>query len=289
MNFFEGLSKFGFSDLNNIDIYKAEEKKKNNNSNTDKKKVIEADFLFEKRYKCTCCGKDILSKSIKSGKIHMTGTDIDLRNKYTGVDPYKYEIIFCPHCGYASLSGTFTSLTEKQIRAIKTNISAKFKCNQDLLKKSVYDYNDAILLHELALLNVIEKNGKNSEKAMLCLKLGWLYRGAIELQDIHKNSNLIEQYKNKEIQFLKVAYKGFMLASEKESFPISGMNENTLDYLIAAIGYEIGETDLSIKLLSRVLTNRSATRNIKNKALNLKDTIVKEKQKSKNVKHNSNQ
>lgn len=281
MNFFESLSNFGFSNLNNIDIIKVEEKKKSTSSNTEKKKFNESDYIFEKKYKCTCCGKEILVKSVKSGRVHSSHSDLDLRKKYTGVDLYKYEIIFCPNCGYASLPGSFTALSDKQIKAIQTKISSKFKCNPQLLNKNVYDYKDAIMLHELALLNSIEKNGRNSEKANLCLKLSWLFRGAIEALDEKKDEKLIKQYHDKEQQFLKVTYKGFMVAREKESFPIAGMNENTLDYLIAALGYEIGETDACLKLLGGVLTNRTATRNIKNKALELKEIIVKEKNKPK--------
>ena len=64
-------------------------------------------------------------------------------------------------------------------------------------KYSTYTYEDALARYQLALVNAIVKQAKNSEKAYICLKAGWLMRGYAEwlLTDegkayLHSNPNL---------------------------------------------------------------------------------------------------
>ncbi len=59
----------------------------------------------------------------------------------------------------------------------------------------------------------------------------------------------------------------------KENFPIAGMNETTLDYLLAYYAYKKGEYQTCMQLLSGVVTNRSTSPRLKDKSLELKDLV----------------
>ena len=59
-----------------------------------------------------------------------------------------------------------------------------------------------------------------------------------------------------------------------EMFPIMGLDQPTLEYILAYMAYHFEQTEVAAKLLGSVLTNKSASRNVKDKALDLKDEIV---------------
>ena len=127
----------------------------------------------------------------------------------------------------------------------------------------------------MALANAIVKNVKNSEKAFICLKAGWLLRGKAETipDGTQGLAELKHKAENEERAFLKNALDGFKTARENESFPMCGMDENTVDYLIAALSVEFGEYDTASKLISGLLVTRSANERLKEKARDLRELI----------------
>ena len=70
----------------------------------------EADYIFDKTIKCDVCGKEFKTKQIRTGKARFIGTDDILKPLYEGVDTCKYDIIMCPHCGFAFRRNENTSL-----------------------------------------------------------------------------------------------------------------------------------------------------------------------------------
>ena len=75
--------------------------------------------------------------------------------KYDQVDLLKYDIIMCPHCGYAALSRFFKFVTSLQSKNIKATISASFKPQTEV--KETYSYEDALERYKLTLANAIVK------------------------------------------------------------------------------------------------------------------------------------
>ena len=61
-----------------------------------------------------------------------------------------------------------------------------------------------------------------------------------------------------------------------ENFPIMGLNQTTLEYILAYMNYKLGKKDRAAKFIGSVLQNRAATRNLKDMTLELKDTIIQE-------------
>ena len=67
------------------------------------------------------------------------------------------------------------------------------------------------------------------------------------------------------------------MARQSEEFPIAGMDSTTLDYLIAALAMETGDHDVAGKMISEILTSRTANSRIKDKARLLKEMMAEEK------------
>lgn len=271
-----GLDSLGLGDLEDMKLYEKSEKK----SEVVKpvKKVLpkknEKDFLFEKSFSCTVCGKEFKSLTVKSGKAKLLGTDPDLRPRYESIDTLKYDIVACPHCGYAALSRNFQFLVPSQKKAIAEKIGAAFKMKKEY--GEVLSYEEALERYKLALLSTIVKNGKASEKAFICLKTAWILRGKAENLEEDK-PDYAENKKALEVQekeFLKNALDGFVAARQSEEYPMCGMDESTVDYLIASTAIKFGQYDLASKLVGTILTSMSANARMKDKARDLKDELL---------------
>lgn len=281
---FSGLDDLGLGKVGkDIDIYgenEAEhEQKKEPVHVKEKPKITEADVLFDKTYTCPVCDKTFKSKMIKTGKVQLNSMDTDLRPKYRIVDSLKYDAIICPHCGFGALSRFFNYLSSGQAKLIREQVSSNFKG----LKAygEIYTYDDAITRHKIALVNTIVKRAKMSERAYVCLKLAWLYRGKAEsLPENTPNLDKVRQdLKKQEDELIIKAYEGFNTAFSKETFPICGMDEMTLTYLTADLARRCKQYDEATRWISKVLTGRDVSERIKAKAREIKEMIREEREK----------
>ena len=269
-NLLSGLESLGLGNLEGLSIYEDPNKDKKKQAETVELK--EEDMVFDKSYTCTVCDQDFKAKMVRSGKAKAMVADQDLRPRYERIDVLKYDIISCPYCGYSSLSKNFPYLTAAQKKAIKENISSSFKPRKQDPDKKIYTYEEAMERHKLALVNTIVKHGK----AYICLKTGWLLRGQTEALDVNDPDydKKKQENENAENQFLKNAYDGFVTARSSESFPICGMDELTVDYLLATLAVRFEEYDTAARLLSSIVTSRAANARIKDRAHDLKDILM---------------
>lgn len=277
-NLLSGLAKFGLGNLEDEKLFEEEKKPAaNTTGNVANKEVAEEDLLFDKTYKCPVCDNEFKSKTVRTGKAKLLGTDYDLRAKYQGIDPLKYDIVSCPKCGYTTVTRYFNTITSPQASLIKEKISANFK--PTIHNEPVISYEVALESHKLALVNAIVKKCRNSEKAYICLKIAWLLRGQSEELDssISNYKEVIAQLEAEELEFVKNAYEGFTAAVSKEEFPMCGMDESTMDYLLAALACKCKQYDMASRLVSNVITSRVAKNNLKDKARELKEVILKER------------
>lgn len=238
-----------------------------------KPQVNEADLLFDKSYTCPVCDHKFRSKTIKTGKVHLVSQDTDLRPVHSYIDSIKYDVIACPSCGYAALGRFFPNVMPTQAKFIQENITKNFRGIPEV--ESVYTYDYAIKVYQLALANAEVKRAKASEKAYICLKMAWLYRGkagSLDKGDASYQKTVSELNKEEETLMLK-AYDGFKQAFEKEVFPMCGMDELTVTYLVAELARRAGDYDNSARWLSRILTSRVASERIKEKARVIKELI----------------
>lgn len=272
---FSGLESLGLGNLTGAKLFEKDEK--------EKKKVVvekaapvvleEKDYIFDKTIECPVCEAKFTAKVMKNSKAKLISSDLDLRQKFEGVDAVKYDAIKCT-CGYSALSRYFPTIMPTQAKAIRENICSRVKVTPNT--GETYSYEEAIERYKLTLACAVVKNAKASEKAYICLKSAWLLRGYQEyLQEkgeltAEKKAELAAEEKD----YLTNAYEGFVAARGAENTPIAGMDEWTVDYLLAALAYEIGKYDVSIQMISKIVTSNSASSRMKDRARELKDLIA---------------
>ncbi|RKI83591.1 DUF2225 domain-containing protein [bacterium 0.1xD8-71] len=271
-----GLEQFGLSNLESMDLYEAPKKAEAGPDGAPAAPVVqEQDFLFDKSFNCPICDREFKARTVKIGKAKLGGSDLDLRPRYEQIDLLKYDIIMCPNCGYAALSRFFKFLTSPQAKNIQKAISSTFKPQQET--KETYTYDEALERYKLTLANAIVKQARSSEKAYICLKTAWLLRGKAEHLD-NTQPDYEEQKKacqEEEDEFLKSALEGFLAARQTESFPMCGMDEPTVDYLIAVTAMRFEQYDLTSRLITGILTSTGANPRMKDKARDVKEMLMK--------------
>lgn len=271
-----GLSELGLGGLENMEVYEQPGDKEAEKQAEEKPEVKEETFLFDKSYECPVCYQGFKAKTVRSGKLRSLGTDRDLRPLYDQMEPLKYDVVICPHCGYAALTRFFGGLTAGQIKAIKESISANFHPVKE--EKEIYTYEEALYRYKLCLANTIVKHGKVSEKAYICLKAGWLLRSMGENLDpaVEDYNKKMQEIKEQEKDFLKNALDGLITARQTESYPICGMDEVTLEYLIAVLAMEFEKYDISSRLIYNILNTPTVNNRIKDKAREVKDELLQQ-------------
>lgn len=273
---FSGMEAFGMGDMTTKDIFrdpKAEEQKAK--AAAAVKEIKEEDFLFEKTYECPVCSKSFKEHTLRTGKARLLKTDIDLRPTFEGIEPLKYDVVQCTECGFTALTRYFVPMTAGQKKEILEKVSSRYKKPET--RKTLYTYEDAIGRYKLALVNAIIKTAKASEKAYICLRAGWLVRSYVETLEAEEtpNQSKIDEMKALESEFLKNAYEGFVGARQTESFPMCGMDESTLEYLLATLAIRFHHFDVASKLISNLLVSPNCNSRTKDKVRDLKDELLR--------------
>ena len=83
-----------------------------------------------------------------------------------------------------------------------------------------------------------------------------------------------------ENEYLQNAFDGFLAARQSEPFPMCGMDEQTVDYLISVMAVRFEQYDVASKLISTIIASSGASPRMKDKARDLKELVlqkVKEK------------
>lgn len=274
---FSGLESFGLSGLEGMSLYEDEKKKEEAEKAEKAVKKVEAspleekDYLLLKTQKCPLCDFEIKAKMVKGGKAKLLSTDVDLRPRYQGIDIIKYDVISCPRCGYTALTRYFPTLLKIQAERIKEKISRTYQAKPD--KGETYSYDDALERYKLALINAVVKGAKPSEKAYICLKASWMCRAKAE--ECEPGSAELNRINVFEEEYTKNAYDGFIQAVASESFPMCGMDEITVDYILSVLAYKTDHLDVASKLIAKILQSNSANARQKDRARELKEEVLK--------------
>ena len=222
-------------------------------SNSTSKFNIE-DFLYTKKFKCPVCETNFDVNLIKETKIRLLSIEYDLRPVYSPVDPTHYSIISCETCGYTAMKDIFYDISSAQINKILEGITSSFK-PITFPKELTIDM--VITRYKLALLNARIKEVSEGERAYLCLKILWLYR--LKTGD-----------EENEKVFAKLAFNGFDKAYTTEDFPIMGLKESTVIYLLSALSAFLNNKEYALKLLSTLIHDKETPSRIKDMAIDLK-------------------
>ncbi|MCM1126357.1 MAG: DUF2225 domain-containing protein [Lachnospiraceae bacterium] len=275
----DGLGEMGLKNLEGMDLYEkpgAKEAKEAEKKQAAAAPVIkETDFLFDKGFDCPVCGRKLKVRTLRSGRARVVRTDTDLRPVYENIEPLKYDPVVCPGCGYSALARFFPTITQTQVKEIQEKISKAFQAN--IAEQETYSYEEALYRYKLCLANAIVKNAKASEKAYICLKTGWLLRSwqeSLSAEDTPEIQKKCEELKEQEVEFLKKALEGFLSARQTEDYPMCGMDEITLEFLVSVLAMDYGQLDTASKLISMVITSPAANSRMKDKARDIKDMIL---------------
>lgn len=230
--------------------------------------------ILDKRYTCPICDKQITAKAVKSNTARFLDSKADLRPIHSNINVTKYETVCCPNCGYAVLTKNIDNINQIQKKLIRDKIQANYKPHEEP-SCDYYTTEMAISRMKMVLLCTVTKEAKSSEIGDVCLKLSWLYQDlADEIAeddpnaDSKRNSYLTEA-KNAAMN----AYNYLSEARMHEVSPFAGMNETTLDYLLADLAYQKGEYQTAMQFLSNVVANRNTTPRLKDKSLDLKELL----------------
>jgi hypothetical protein len=275
MSLFSGLEKLGLKNLEDVD--EIEKKKNKEAAAAAAAKPVEVkketDFLFDRHYTCPVCDIEFTSRSVKASGVKAVDQDTDLRPIYDVFDPLKYDAISCDKCGYSAISRYFKTISIRQTKMIKEQVSTSFAGLENALE--TYSYDDAIIRHKLALVCSVVKRAKNSERAYTSLKLAWILRAKRQTLNF-KDENQKEEIKSlylDELECIKNAYEGFNIAMSSEEYPIAGMDEMTMKYLMSDLARKLKKFDVALKFTGDIITSKGAANRIKDKALQQKELI----------------
>ena len=222
-------------------------------------------FVFYKKFTCKCCNNEFQNWFPKEKRARLSKLDSDLRPIYTPVDPAFYDIVICPQCGYGAPSATFEGILPFQKDIIKQVVYPQFKYSEFEPRYSVID---AIQRYKYALyVSTLKSPNKNGERAFIALKLSWFYK---EIEDMENNRI-----------FAELAYNGFIRAIAEETPPIMGMNYDTLSYIMSALAITIGKPEAALLTISKVMTSKTASKQLRDMAFNLKEDIAETRKKEK--------
>lgn len=212
--------------------------------------------LFDKQIVCPVCNSHFKAKTVKSKSPRVISKDSDFFLRYSTVNPYFYDVIICNSCGYAAMRSDFEKLKSHKKELVLSNVTPKWKPRE---YPAILDENLAIERFKLALLNSVLINLPDSTKAMLSLKIAWMYR----------LSNNVDQ----EINFLRQALEGFNNAYIHELFPIYGLQRDSLMYLLGELNRKLGNDHDALLWFSKTIVSANSSSRVKDMARTGKDLI----------------
>lgn len=272
MGLFSGLEAMGFKNTN-VEVFEKPEEKAPDNQGAEKKKSVfrEEDVLFLKSYECPVCDQQFKTLAVKAGKLRNIGHGEYLRPIYQDMDPLKYDAIVCPHCGYGAISRYYTNVMPNQRKKLREDVAPNFTGIN--VSTDIFSYEEAITRYKLVLFSDVVMGAKNSRKAYTCLKMAWVIRGMLEKEGSNIDINDYTKLKQEEMECIQNAYDGFVMAYSSEQFPMCGMDDITVSFLIAELAYKLGLYQEALMPLSRILGRASVSPRIKDQALSLKEKV----------------
>ena len=193
-------------------------------------------YTFTVEKKCPVCGETTRVVKVKS-KLLAERTDEDFCVHYKDFNPYFYKIWFCEHCGFAADEKTFLGsipLTHK--RKIQEFLNSRKLGLKFVEERQVPD---AVASFKLAIFYAELMGQSLAKRAGLYLELGWIYRASEE--------------KEREDEMLERAISLYDRSLMTERYPINGLSDNTVIYLIGAIYYRLHDFEKSTQYLSRII------------------------------------
>ncbi|EKQ56438.1 MULTISPECIES: DUF2225 domain-containing protein [unclassified Clostridium] len=212
--------------------------------------------LFDKQTICPVCDSHFKAKTVKSKSPRIISKDSDFFIRYSVINPYFYDVVICNSCGYAAMKSDFEKIKSHKKELVLSNVTPKWKPRE---YPPILDEKLAIERYKLALLNSVLINLPDSTKAMISLKIAWMYR-------------LLNNTEQENV-FLKQALEGFNSAYINEIFPMYGLQRDSLMYLLGELNRKLGINQDALLWFSKTIVSTNSSLRIKEMARVGKDLI----------------
>jgi len=191
-------------------------------------------FVVEKT--CPVCGKSTRIVKVRS-RLLATHVDRDFCAHYKDFNPYYYTIWVCEHCGFATDEKRFLSPMPEKHRAMLQEFMQQRNVKFGFLE--VRGHAEAVASFKLAIFFAEMLKAQLSQQAGLTLELAWLFRFSEE--------------KEKEDAAIRRAIDLYDLSLMNERYPVGGLTDTTVIYLIGALYYHLGDIEKATQYLSRII------------------------------------
>ncbi|MBC7341263.1 MAG: DUF2225 domain-containing protein [Clostridia bacterium] len=200
--------------------------------------VAGSEPLYDKRYQCLLCGREFTNKRVRLRHIRQISRDSDFCGHFEGENPYFYEVMVCPNCGYA-FTASFGPVKKERRQLIIDQYASKISRKDYSGPRTLAD---ALSVYKLGLLCANLNLERSSVMAGLCLHIAWFYR--------------YSQEEAEEKRYLRYACDLYREAYEKESGSAKEMDPNLMLYLVGELEGRLGNYQAAVRWLSRLMQER---------------------------------
>ena len=215
-------------------------------------------LAYTKDFACPVCRAAFQASVLRASKLrlsHMEG----LRPVYKDIEPLCYDIMMCTNCGYATFRDRFDIISEAQQDLLLEKIRMNYLNFMPATHNIEISPMAAVEMYKYALLTACIKRTSLGEKAMLLIKLTWLYKIMEDEQNV--------------AYFTKLSYEYLSKAFASERFPIFGMSEGAVTFLLASFASDLGDYSAAVKFLSEIIVNKELSSRLRDLARDKKDEI----------------
>lgn len=198
-------------------------------------------WLYLKEMHCPACSRTFLDTYPRYSRLRLDYIEADLKPSYVaGHIPFLYDITVCFNCGYARLTDSFHDMTQGQRERVRREIMPKFHSRA---YPPVLTRDQAEERYKLAHISAQVMGLKASEMAYLMLRTAWFFKVEAEARQVQTNMEIA--LGRRVLQYYKLAVERFEEAYVGEDFPLRGMSQLTLAYLISLLHYRLKDYDRS--------------------------------------------
>ena len=196
-------------------------------------------FVVEKT--CPICGKK--TRVVKTrARLIATESERDFCVHYKDFNPYYYTIWVCENCGFAADEKRFLAvMPERRKKKVQDFLQGRkigFLFTEERSHaEAVASFKLAIFFSELIGAPLANRGG-------LYLTLAWLFRETEEW--------------DKEEPVLRKAVDIYDESLMTERYPIGGLTDTTVIYLIGALYYRLGDIEKTTQYLSRIISDNDS-------------------------------
>jgi len=207
-----------------------------------------ADWLFRAEAICPLCERAFSLLRVRYSRLTVVRRDEDFCTHYREGNPYRYWVWVCSHCGYASPETSFSSPWRPE--SLRSLLQGKRPAVDFSGERS---FELALASFKLALFQAERVFAPYSQRAGLSLRAAWLLR-------------VEGRGREEEIPFLRLAREGYLLALDREKFPVGKMTEETVRYMIGELSLRLGEAREAMGWFSRLAESRDGDPKLRNMA-----------------------